>query len=173
MSDMDPVQEQADKPPRKRRWGKIILTLSLALNLLFVGAIVGAGWMRNKHGSGWQGPPRFVVKGLLRHLPEEKQRSIVDQIARHKEAMRPIIKEIRGRKNDLKSVLRAEPFDADAVRAATLELKNARRRVIDTNADLLLSVLEKLTPQERREVLDSRLFRHLFTRRDRWGGRHR
>ena len=127
--------------------------------------------MRNKHVSNWQGPPSFVVKRLLSHLPDDKQQTILAQIADHRKAMHPIITEIQKRKKDLKSVLRAEPFNASHIRTATIELKNARRRVIDTNSDLLLSVLEKLTPDERRQMLDGRLFRHLFSHRSKWSGR--
>ena len=170
MSDQQETFEEPVKQPRNWRWGKILLTLSLALNLLFVGALVGGGWMRHKYGSGFQGPPGWVVKRLLGHLPADKRQSILDQMSAHRTAMRSKVMAIRARRKELQTTLRREPFEGADVRAAAIELKKSRHEIIDAKTDILVNVLVQLTRDERRQILDSHLFKHLFSRRGR--GRH-
>ncbi len=153
--------------PVKRSWKRFILPVSLALNLLFIGAIVGAGWMRNKHGAGYGGPPGFMVKHMLRHLPDEKQQSIIDQIAGHREGQRSKRREIRGLRAEFEKALKREPFNADLVRSAAKKIYMARSQLVGTKMELLVNVLAQLTPQERRTIMESRFFRRLLRR----GGR--
>ncbi len=153
--------------PVKRSWTRFILPISLALNLLFVGAIVGAGWMRNKHGANFGGPPGFMVKHMLRHLPDEKQRSILDQIAGHREGQRSKSREIRGYRAEFEKALKGEPFNAELVRGAAKKMYVARGELVGTKMELLVDVLAQLTPQERRKIMESRFFRRLLNR----GGR--
>ncbi len=167
--DLSPVQNKAR--PKKRRWGKIVLTLSLALNLLFIGSIVGAGWMRHKYRSGWQGPPGFMVKHMLRHLPKEKRQSILEQIARHRKDIRPRFKEIDKRMGELKEALKADPFNAEQVKNLAAKLQVTRQQIVEAKTDLLISSLSRLTPEERRELLESHLFRRLFNRSRGWSTR--
>ena len=153
--------------PAKRSWKRMILPISLALNLLFVGAIVGAGWMRNKHGASFGGPPGFMVKHMLRHLPDEKQQSILDQIANHREGQRSKRREIKGLRGAFKDALKREPFSAELVRGAARKMHMARGEIAGTKMELLVNVLAKLTPEERRKIIESRFFRRLLNR----GGR--
>ncbi len=151
----------------KRSWKRFILPVSLAINLLFIGAIVGAGWMRNKHGAGFGGPPGFMVKHMLRHLPDEKQQSILDQIAGHREGQRSKKREIKGLRAEFEKALKREPFNAELVRGAAKKMYMARGELVGTKMELLVNVLSQLTPQERREIMESRFFRRLINR----GGR--
>ncbi len=164
----DEAETPAKPPVKGWRWGRIVLISSLALNLLFLGAVVGGGWMRHKYEAGWNGPSNYAVKRLLRRLPEEKRQVILDQVAVHRAAMRSRLRDIGKRREELKAALRAEPFDAKRVRMAAQALRAPRQEIIDARTALLVRVLEQLSPAERREMLKSHLFRHLFSRKGKW-----
>ncbi len=155
--------------PAKRSWRRFILPVSLALNLLFIGAIVGAGWMRGKHGSGYGygGPSGFMVKHMLRHLPDEKRQSILAQITDHRKAQGSRREQMKNLAQQFKKALKQEPFNAELVRKAAKNMQNARGELIDTKMQLLVNVLAQLNPRERRKIIESRFFRRLLNR----GGR--
>lgn len=150
--------------PVKRSWKRIILPVSLALNLLFVGAIVGAGWMRNKHGASFGGPSGSMVKHMLRHLPDDKRQSILDQITHHRQGQRSKRREINGFRGELGKALKGEPFNAELVRGAAQKMHRARGELVGTKMELLVNVLAQLTPKERRKIMESRFFRRLLNR---------
>ncbi len=150
-----------------RRWPKILLVVSLSLNLLFIGAIVGAGWMRHKYGGGHGGFSRYAIKHVLKNLPENKRRAILLQIKRNNQQLRPRYEAMRKQALELKEVMKSEPFDPERVRLMANRLREIRRPIADAKMQLLVEVLGQLTPQERREVLDSRYFRLLFGRNGR------
>ena len=164
MSEMDTTIPESEK----RRWTRFILPVSLAINLLFVGVFVGGGLMRHKYGSGFGGPPGMAVKHLLRHLPDDKRQSILDQISGHRMGQRSRKNALRIHNERFQKALKAEPFDANQVRLMAKNLHKARGELVDEKMELLVNVLAQLTPTERRKLLDSRFFRHLFKR-----GEHR
>lgn len=162
MSDTELKSAEPEKPKSKRSWGKIILALSLAINLLFVGAIVGAGWMRHKGGPGWGGPQNFAQR-LLRDLPSEKQKYITDLLKNHRQTLGPKFEQLRAQKREFKKVLRVEPFDVGNVRLAAEKLHLSRQKLGADRTELLIKVLQQLTPDERQKMLESRLFRRLLS----------
>ncbi|MCF6199276.1 MAG: periplasmic heavy metal sensor [Hyphomicrobiaceae bacterium] len=168
--DRTPLAPDTISPPTTsaKGWMKAVLVFSLALNLLFIGGILGAGWMRHKHGSGRHGgPPDFVIKHLLKHLPDDKQQVILARIAAHRQVLRPVIATILTRRKELKEALGAEPFSSARVREAALQLNMSRRAILDAKTELLVRILEPLTATERRKILRHRMFRTLFSRRGR------
>ena len=161
MSDTELKSTEPEKPVSKRSWGKVILVLSLAVNLLFVGTIVGAGWVRHNGGPGWRGPQGFVQR-ILRDLTSEKQQSIRALLTNHRETLRPKFEQMRAQKRELKQVLRSDPFNVDSVRQAAEKLHLSRQKLGEDRTELLIKVLQQLTPDERQKMLKSRFFRRLL-----------
>jgi uncharacterized membrane protein len=154
-------------------WGKIVLILSLALNLLFIGSMVGARWMNHPHGSRWGGPPDSVVKRMLKDLPEAKQNAILELVISHREAQKPRIKELREQKQALRTALRSEQFNADDIRQAAEKFRASRVAMGESKTELLIKALALLSPDERREILKKRVFRRLLRNKDRrWRRSH-
>lgn len=132
----------------KGRWMKIVLTLSLALNLAVVAAAGGAAW-RFKGGAGGEGAGQRHGGGgplYLRALPEQDRRAL-------REALRAVPRAVPDAAQ-MVAVLRAEPFDAaaaqrllEAERAAGLD----RQRVA---ADVWLARVAAMSPQARSAYAD-------------------
>ncbi len=161
-----------DVKPVKRKWGKMALILSLALNLLFVGTIVGAGWMRNMHNGELQGPPGFMIKYMLRNLPDEKRKLILEQITNHRLAQAPRIKFIKATRQALIKTLKAEPYNVKKARRIADKLNFWLSELRGARMGLLVDLLNQLTPDERRQVLESPFFRRMIARGDRRWGPH-
>lgn len=94
---------------------KILLVTSLALNLLFVGLVVGARFSdgpreRTRDAAMSQGP-------FGRALSEDARREIGQKIRGSREDRRRVRAEMRGQIERLIDALRAEPYDAAAVEA--------------------------------------------------------
>lgn len=154
-------------PPQKRPWlkngwGRLLLGLSLAFNLLLVGSMLGAGYMRRHHDGKRDQPPEFVVQRLLKDLPEAKRETIRTQIETSRTARRAKFDELRASRTALKEALVGETFSADEVRAAAAPLLRLRGEIEADRVELLVSVLQGLSPDERRKLLESRLFRRLL-----------
>lgn len=96
-----------------RRWPKVLLGVSLALNLLVLG-VVGGAMLRFGGTHGDRPPPRSVGATLFRELPREDRRALWagsgkshnDRRARQKEEAAAV-----------SAALRATPFDRAALEA--------------------------------------------------------
>ncbi|TMV08011.1 periplasmic heavy metal sensor [Ruegeria sediminis] len=100
----------SEEKPKTRRWLPILLGLSLALNLLVVGVVLGTA-MRFRGGEGMRHAPSFGPV-LYRALPEEDRKALRGQLRRDHEASSH---ERREDFEALADALRAVPFDPDAV----------------------------------------------------------
>lgn len=152
-----------------RGWVKAVLVGSLALNLLVAGLAVGAFL---------HGPPGHTPRDRDPALPftrafDEDQR---------RDLRRALHAEFRQRREDgsgliedyqqALTVLRAEPFDPEALRAA-LEAQGARadmRRV--RGQAILAQMLGNMSPEARRAYADrlEHELQDILDRRERWSG---
>lgn len=95
---------------RPRRWVSVLLVVSLALNLLVAGVVLGT--VLRFHGGPGAAPPKFAP-ALFRALPEKDRKALrADLEDEHR----------RGARNrseyfeEMGDALRTVPFDAQAVR---------------------------------------------------------
>lgn len=105
----------APKPPF--RWGRLVMFLSLAFNLAVLG-VVGGAWL----GGPEHRRPDFVARdigfGLFNDaLTEDDRKALRRAFAEAKPDFRAERGEMRADLQTLLAVLRAEPLDADALRA--------------------------------------------------------
>ena len=127
----------SDSPKPKRRWVSVLLTVSLAINLLIVGVAAGTIY-RVKGGDHGKAPPGFG-SALYRALPKDDRRVLRGELSgRH----------VRGaelRSQDfaaLGAALRAEPFDPAAVQVL---LQQQAQFMADTQSALQKQWLERVT----------------------------
>lgn len=120
-----------------RRW-RILLIGSLALNLLVAGALVGA----LLHGPA-DDRRRSRGEPLVNALPD------TDRAALRNRLQRPDRDQRRARFQSLLAILRADPFDPDALRAMLTterDLGNARARLSE---DAIIARLAEMSLAER------------------------
>lgn len=164
------MSTQESTRPKRRRWVTIALTISLALNLLVVGAIgsrffFGHGGYYGRH-HGQRGAMLAAGKHLLWSLPRER-RNELKAIARQ---YRGQFKELHGEHDQariaLADAIAAQPFDAtsfDTAYSAMMQTETkAQERIRTLGRDFIL----KLTAEERVKFAEK-------LRKPRWGRRHR
>ncbi|MCW1932551.1 periplasmic heavy metal sensor [Pararhodobacter zhoushanensis] len=159
MSDLTPTPAT----PRLRKPGRglrIALVLSLMVNLLVVGVLVG-GAMRASRMDGFV-PGQPDMRALWWALPDDSRDALRASVNRRgmpgDHGHRPSREERRARNAELNARmlagLRADPFDPQAFATVMAGDRDERARRLDTvHADFAAQVAQ-LTPEQRRAMAD-------------------
>lgn len=143
--------QQVSTPPATARGVKIALALSVALNLAVAGLAVGAWLGDGPH----RGMPRDMSFGPFSEaLDDDDRRAIRKTLMARLGEFREQRDAARAEFDTLLGALRADPFDAAALKAAlaALEARNAER--LELGRSLIETRLIEMTPEERAEFAD-------------------
>jgi len=161
------MSETQDNPggetPKSPRWMWWTLALSVTINMVIIGFVIGAAWRWHA----FDGPRRF--DRFAEQLPPAKREPMLNAMRETREALRPLRRMRRAARRALGEVMRAERFDRTAYEAASetyLEAVAALRRA---ELAALPRLAEQLDMQERRALIRM-LRRH---RHGRYRRRHR
>lgn len=149
--------EQNGKP--RRRWVQIALVASLAVNLLVAGLVVGALFGRHHRGDhdfrhrdrGLMSMGLHVYGGAMDRADRRALRSAA--IARRDE-LRAGRGELHGHFAQMITLLRAEPFSAEALTEAMEAQRVTVSRQIGIGQDLLIERISAMSPAARRAFAD-------------------
>jgi uncharacterized membrane protein len=138
---------------------KIALFVSMALNLLVIGAVAGTMYgvrynMPVRHYSSGKSED-FGLMGITRSMPEARRKEIRKGLGADRARLRPMIEEIRALRRAAADQLAAEPYDRAALEAAIAKVADKEREFRKTAVDMFLSRAETLTPDERRLLADA------------------
>ncbi len=146
--------QTASPRPRASRRFKIMLGLSLALNLLFVGLIAGAVW-RNEGGAGMRpgGPaPQSYAAPYVQALPRADRRALNRSIrAAHPRLGREARRAVYGQ---MLTALRAEPFDTSAVQEVLDGQRSAILGVQEAAQSRWMAAISAMSDEQRRAYAD-------------------
>lgn len=139
----------SDNAKPKRRWVTVLLTVSLALNLLVAGVALGTAY-RVKGGDHGKTPPGFGP-ALYRALPKEDRKALRTELQeRHLQGAR-----LRGQDfAALEAALRADPFDPEVVEVL---LRQQAQSMAELQAALQVEWLDRITSMtvaERQDYAD-------------------
>lgn len=147
-------------PETTRRWLKLALVASVALNLVFIGAGVTRYFM--------PGPPERMAMGSQMQLFPRKFFSELDR-PRRLELLRvfrgydPAFREgraaARAQIRQVAAALAAEPYDAARVKAAVEGFTARSASLAASGGEAALTLIGKLTPQERQSLAQQLLQR--------------
>ncbi|MEO1639585.1 MAG: periplasmic heavy metal sensor [Pseudomonadota bacterium] len=134
-----------EKKPKPSRLWRVVLVISLALNLAVVGIVVGAV----SSGRVGDGPPRSfdIGQGPIVRAMLPRERLQVARSLRQDRVIRDL--DFRGRITSMIAVLSEDTLDEAALRALMAE--QAERMVIAQEAgqDAFVSVIVSMTPERR------------------------
>lgn len=136
------------------RWKGVLLFVSLAINLLVVGLVVGA-LLAGPHGR-----DRTALRGLgyapfVRALPSEDRVALREALARDAESFRHNRSELQVQFESLLAALRKDPFDAGEVERL---FAGQRERIVERQRlaqDYLLERIAAMAPQDRAAYADA------------------
>ncbi len=156
--------------PRTAGWVKVLLTFSVAVNLLILGAAGGFAW---KHWQRFGGHGEFddiprPIARFVRSLPEEKRAPFRAALRERRQAVQPLRRELREARRGLRDTLEAETFDATAFANAQERFLRALMSIRQTSLNAVPDLAKELTQEER-----ARFARALIRASPRVGGRRR
>lgn len=145
-------------PPRASRWVKIVLILSVSLNLLVLGAI-GSHFYKLKRGDGFM-PGGYWAQGqnMFRAMPHKRRQMIFDTIQPQREELRQARRAVGEARRRAGEALRSG--NRENYQRAFRELADAESRALQQYRSIMVDVAGRLTDKERKNMA-----RHMQRRR--------
>ena len=135
------------------RWLRVVLVLSLGLNLAVAGLAIGSAYKWRSEG----GPPRsfdLSLGPLSRALAPEDRRAVTEEIRRRGDGEQPDFRDIRRRSEALLALLRAEEFDAQAFADGLDEIRGMALAFQKVGQVALIERISAMSPEARRALAD-------------------
>lgn len=132
------------------RWMRGLLLASLAVNLLGLGAVVGAALTDGKRWHGVDGHAGHMVRALN----DEDRRALREQMRAARAEGREGREAHRAALRDLLAELRATPFDAAAVEARLAAVRGHFMDRLERGQTLLAQRFAEMSPAERSAYAD-------------------
>jgi uncharacterized membrane protein len=136
----------------QRRWLGIILGVSVALNLFFLGLFSARAFQRHDshsmssgHAPGAGGPPRF----------RQHQRPFEWMSDAERDELRPRRRQLRVNRRAAEDALRAEPFDVERLRTALSDLRRDTDAIQAAVHQFMLERTVGMSSEERRRLADA------------------
>ncbi len=128
----------------KARLVSIALVVSISINLLFIGAIIGRVMMHQGPGQpfGW----------AIRNLDPETRERLRPQLKQFAETSQPIRREMRIARADFNQLLAAEEIDQAALAHALEKLRNITLRYQSSRHEQMITLLKEFEPEQRQQV---------------------
>lgn len=136
------------------RWSRRILFVSLALNLFFVGAWAALAWRHYawEHHRPWT--PAMRIERLAEALPAADAEKLRTEFRSRQNNIDAAVGSYRQAQRSMREALRADPFDAAALRAAMAEARSARSRLDEGLQEVIATAGAMMTPEGRRSLAD-------------------
>ncbi len=156
-----PPATAAPARPRMSRWVKVVLVVSVALNLLVLGAI-GSHFVKSARGD------RFLLgddwaqsRSFVRAIPSSRRQAIFDEIQTQRQELRQARRAVRDARQRAGELLRAgQPED---YQKAFKDLADAEADALLKFRGIMADVAARLTDEERNKLarhLQRRKYRH-------------
>ena len=151
---------------KKNRVVIILLICSLALNLLFIGGLIGR--------SVFGGPPGHLpnhMGWMLRNLSDEKRKQLRPQLKERSGSLRTVRQEMRDARQRLSSAIMEEPLDEKALNLALKDLRSVSNKFQVVTHENMSTILKEMKLEDREKALKflSRREKHRGNFEDRRG----
>ena len=148
-------QPQDTSPPRRRIGLRVLLFISLALNMVIIG-VVGGAILNFSRG---EDHPIMVSRDLglgayFAALEPSGRRELNKELRARKGELRASRSEWRSSLVETTAAIRAEPFDAARVRAAVERQAELAARGREYGLNVMIAQLERMSPQQRAAFAD-------------------
>lgn len=137
---------------------RTLLFVSVALNLLVIGAVAGAfgaGVRLQREASETVVARMPGPRGFLRALPPETRRIMRRELADSWTESRDLRRAAAEARRQAFIAAASEPYDSERVRAAFARLRQADQAAIAVFHDNVIDAFARLTPEQRREALEA------------------
>jgi uncharacterized membrane protein len=145
---------ETSTPGLAPRWMRIALSLSLALNLLVVGIVLGAITMHGRHDRERRIARDVAAAPFVMALDDADRRAVIDELRSETGSLRENRRLIRARFGALLEALRAETFDRGMIETLLAEQRGAATVRQEVGERIFLDRLERMSAAERGAFAD-------------------
>lgn len=140
-------------------WVKVALFVSLAINLLVVGLVVGSLMSpespRKRNTDDHRALRGIVSEPYVRALPDEARRDLARSVTQNRDDLRGVRSDMRARFESLLVALRSGEFDRAEISALLSGQRDAAFKRSEFGQELLLDQLEAMSASERAAYADA------------------
>jgi uncharacterized membrane protein len=115
--------------------------VSLCLNLLLAGFLIGGRW-HDGHGPFWK------------DLPEEARSTVKDVFSSHRTEFEGHRKDVQAARQKVADLLKADPIDKDQLNQALADLTQQSQAMQQFGQQVMVEIAQKLPPDLRRDMAD-------------------
>ncbi len=131
----------------KRRLVIVVLIVSLTINLLFVGALIGRwAWGPRTH------PFEPHFGWLVRRLDEQTRADLKPVIKRQAEQLAPLRRDMREAQIRFNEALASDPLDEEALDAALGDLRENSTAIQAIMHEQMMTVVKRMDLEERQKL---------------------
>jgi uncharacterized membrane protein len=152
------MADQADTPKQSwfrtwPHWTMFVLVASLAVNLLIAGA-AGMRYFYPDRLERWSGASftQLLPRRFLSDLPEDRRREFLDMLKSRREVFRESRAGMRDVALRFADALEGNPYDEARVTQAVRDFTKLSTQMVDSGTLVTLQIVQKLTPEERRQL---------------------
>jgi uncharacterized membrane protein len=147
------VSDGPPAAPPAGLWSRRLLLASLALNLFFVGAWAALTWRHyGQHHGPWT--PQTRIERLAAALPAADADKLRAEFRTHAADIEAATRSFQQAQRRMREVLRADPFDPEALRARMADARAARLKLDEALQDVIATASAAMTPEGRRKLAD-------------------
>ncbi len=151
----------------KKSWIKILLIVSLGLNLAVAGLAIGATIRHHKGGMAGTVSSNFSMRGFMHALPENKREEVHKYFKQHRGKIRANRQAIFEAMVEIHQVILAKPFDEPALNAA-FDAQRARVSNVTKDAQTaFVAIIAGMSDKEREDFVKT-----LEEQRRKWQNKH-
>jgi len=129
---------------------KLVLVVSLALNVMFAGMILG----HMSHHMLWSHGPRHFSAEQLAHLPEDKRKLFEDAVHQAAADMESRRAELADARKDAERLMNAEPFNEEAFLTKMDQVNDLQAQIRRHITQAIANTAKQFTPEERAVIAD-------------------
>jgi uncharacterized membrane protein len=134
---------------------RTLLFVSVAVNLLVVGTVIGAyaAGVRLERGASPTAARLPGPRAMMASLPQETRAKVRDQVARTWAQTRALRQSAAQARSDAFDAAATEPFDAARVRAAFARVRTSDDAALAQFHNNMIDAFAQMTPDERRRAI--------------------
>lgn len=138
---------------RASRWMWALLILSLSINLLIAGIVIGSIWAIRKGGY-WQAPIALErSQRFMGGLPEDRRREIRAIFFEHRAALKPYWREVRQARIELGRLIERGAYSQEELNTKMDNLFQKEMNAREAAKPMIAAMVGKLNPEERLHFL--------------------
>jgi uncharacterized membrane protein len=131
-----------------------MLLVSLVLNLFFAGILVGR--LQHRPQSGGESKAEWIIERMASTLPGDDGKVLRTVFQTHQAMIGKLTADLQASRDEVRQVLRMEPFDQQALQAAFAQVRQRRQAVHEAVHEVLIEAVPLFSSQGRRKLSEWR-----------------